>query len=206
MKALLKARELKAFELAEQIGVSATSISKIMNGVTRPRQNTFTKLCQALCNTEEEERALVQAFLNSEKLDEDGEVPSESDKESLKLRAEQFLKRKTESIRFKKEVAAELDKARISYQQDYCEGDLSTDFLIEHDGKRIALECKSNLGRDLEKTETICALLAEQFLATVQIVVPYIEKESGQRQLLALVTSTSLTEFILAEKKCNAQN
>ena len=59
-------------------------------------------------------------------------------------------------------------------RQDYCDGAYSTDFLIEHDGKRIALECKSNLGRDTEKTEAICDLLAKQLNANFIVADNYI--------------------------------
>lgn len=162
LKALLKARKLRAFELADLIGVSATSISKIMNGVSRPRQNTFTKLCQVLCKTNEEEHALVQAFLSSEQLSEDSAPPilSNSEEETLRLRSKQFLERKTEAILFKRRVARELDQAEISYQQDYCDAPYSTDFLIDHKGDRIALECKSNPERDIEKTHMTLELLS----------------------------------------------
>ena len=40
----LKLRGMKAYELGEQIGLSSTSITKIMNGVSRPRKNTFTQM------------------------------------------------------------------------------------------------------------------------------------------------------------------
>jgi len=54
-----------------------------------------------------------------------------------------------------------------------------SDFLIEKDGKRIALECKSNIGRDIEKTEAICALIQEQLnCSQVRIVLPYLEDEA----------------------------
>ena len=46
------------------------------------------------------------------------------------------------------------DKAVIKYRQDYCEGIYSTDFLIEKDDKRMALECKANVERDIAKTVT----------------------------------------------------
>lgn len=59
-------------------------------------------------------------------------------------------------------MARELDKAVIEYKQDYCEGIYSTDFLIERDGKRIALECKCNVGRNFEKTVAIAELLREK--------------------------------------------
>ena len=179
IKRLLKARGMKAYELGEEIGLSPTSISKIMNGVSRPRQNSFTRMCQALCKTKDEERRLVAAFAGTELLDEepDQALPS-SEKVILRLRAEQFLERKTQSIQFKRSVARELDKAGIAYKQDYCEGIYSTDFLIEKDGKRIALECKANVGRDLEKTLAMTELLKEGLVCErVVIVVPYHEDE-----------------------------
>lgn len=144
----------------------------------RPRQNTFTRMCQALCKTKDEERRLVAAFAGTELLDEepDQALPS-SDKVILRLRAEQFLERKTQSIQFKRSVARELDKAGIAYKQDYCEGIYSTDFLIERGGKRIALECKANVGRDLEKTLAQSQLIGGNLKCFIYIVVPFIEEK-----------------------------
>lgn len=182
IKALLLARGLKAYELGEAIGLSATSVSKIMNGVSRPRQNTFTRMCQELCTTKDEEQRLVSAFAGTELLQEEAAPYGKqrnAEQEVLRMRAEQFLERKTQSIQFKRSVARELDKAGIAYQQDYCDGIYTTDFLVEKDGKRIALECKSNVGRDLEKTEAICELIQEQLNCTqVRIVVPYLENDA----------------------------
>lgn len=165
IKSLLRVRGWKAYELGDAIGLSPTSISKIMNGLTRPRQNTFTRMCQVLCQTKEEERRLVAAFSGTEFLEEEpapnSALPA-AEKEILRLRAEQFLERKTQSIQFKRSVARELDKAGIEYKQDYCEGIYSTDFLIEQEGKRIALECKSNVERDFAKTVAMAELLREK--------------------------------------------
>lgn len=182
IKALLLARGLKAYELGEAIGLSATSVSKIMNGVSRPRQNTFTRMCQELCTTKDEEQRLVSAFAGTELLQKEA-VPygkqRNAEQEVLRMRAEQFLERKTQSIQFKRSVARELKKTGIAYQQDYCDGPASTDFLIEHQGQRIALECKSNIGRDIEKTEAICALIKAQLSCNrVCIVLPYLENDA----------------------------
>ena len=182
IKALLLARGLKAYELGEAIGLSATSVSKIMNGVSRPRQNTFTRMCQELCTTKDEEQRLVSAFAGTELLQEEAasyDKQRNAEQEVLRMRAEQFLERKTQSIQFKRSVARELNKAGISYQQDYCQGPYSTDFLIEHNGQRTALECKSNVGRDIEKTEAICALIKAQLSCNrVCIVLPYLENDA----------------------------
>lgn len=191
IKQFLKLRGMKAYELGEEIGLSPTSISKIMNGVSRPRQNTFTRMCQALCKTKDEERRLVAAFAGAEFLEEEpDQVLPSAEKEILRLRAEQFLERKTQSIQFKRSVARELDKAGIEYKQDYCEGIYSTDFLIEQDDKRIALECKANVERDLNKTITIQSLLKEALKCeSVLIVTPYFQIAQPNLITLGLLSS-----------------
>ncbi len=191
IKQLLKLRGMKAYELGETIGLSATSISKIMNGVSRPRQNTFTRMCQALCKTKDEERKLVSAFAGTELLDEepDQALPS-ADKEILRLRAEQFMERKTQSIQFKRSVARELDKAGIEYLQDYCEGIYSTDFLIEKNGKRIALECKANVERDIERAVVTAALLRERLSCDYVITVTLFDIPDTVRGHTDFITAT----------------
>ena len=171
----MEAKKASSLQLTESIGITPTSVSQILNGVTRPRQNTFTRMCQALCKTKEEERRLVAAFAGTELLDEEPDQPLPSaEKEILRLRAEQFLERKTQSIQFKRSVARELDKAGIDYQQDFCEGIYSTDFLIEKDGGRIALECKANVGRDIEKSAMMAEILRKGLKCeTVYTVVPF---------------------------------
>ena len=130
IRALLAARGLKAFELAEKVGISKQSISKIMTGLKRPRQTTFTKICEVLVSTPEEERALVQAYLNSKALKKDRAAPLNPamKADTLRRRAEQFLAQKTQSIQFKRRVAHILDQAGIPYQQDYCEGNYAAIF------------------------------------------------------------------------------
>jgi len=118
-------------------------------------------------------------------------LPSANEKEVLRLRAEQFLERKTQAIAFKRSVARELDKLGIRYTQDYCEGIYSTDFLIEKNGKRIALECKANLERDFEKAIAISELLRQNIKCQTLIVTPYIHegleiKSIGQAKLISL--------------------
>ena len=137
MRQLMEAKKVSGLKLAESIGITPTSVSRILNGQSRPRQNTFTRMCQTLCGNKEEEQKLVAAFAGTELMSEehDRALPS-SEKEILRLRTEQFVERKTQSIQFKRSVSRELDKLGLSYEQDYCEGIYSTDFLIEKDGKK----------------------------------------------------------------------
>ena len=168
---------MKAFELGEEIGLSATSVSKIINGASRPRQNTFTRMCKALCQNKDDELRLVSAFAGTELLEEEpDQALLSADKEILRLRAEQFMERKTQSIQFKRSVARELDKAGIEYKQDYCEGIYSTDFLIERGGKRIAIEAKANVLRDIEKSAMMAEIIRKGLKCDiVYTVVPFRE-------------------------------
>ena len=199
--ALMKQRGLKAFELAEKIALSPTSISKIVNGVARPRQNTFTRMCQVLCETKDEERRLVAAFAGTELLDEElGEASAASNKEILRLRAEQFIERKTQAIAFKRSVARELDKIGVDYEVDHYEGIYSTDFLIQKEGKplkRIALECKANVGRDIDRSIATCEVIQQNLRCEVIVVVPFVDAVCGEAQKKGMKVS-ALSE--LAER------
>lgn len=181
IRALLKQRGLKAFELGEKVALSPTSVSKIVNGVTRPRQNTFTRLCQVLCKTKEEERRLVAAFAGTELLNEEQEdAVAISNMEILNLRAEQFLERKTQAIAFKRSVARQLEKAGIEYDMDYSEGIYSTDFLIHKRSSRLALECKTNFSRDVDRSLAICEVIQEKLNCEVIVVVPFLDAVSDK--------------------------
>ena len=197
--ALMRQRGLKAFELGEKIALSPTSISKIINGVTRPRQNTFTRICQVLCETKDEERRLVAAFAGTELLDEElDEASAASNKEILRLRAEQFIERKTQAIAFKRYVARELDKIGVDYEADHYEGIYSTDFLIQKEGKRLALECKANVGRDIDRSIATCKVIQENLRCEVIVVVPFVDAVCGEARKKGMKVSglSELAELI----------
>ena len=193
IRQLLKKRKMKAYQLAVQVGISPTSISKIINGVTHPRQSTLTRMSQVLCRDQAEQQLLLRAFTGAELFDQAApEKPNNPTEQELqRLRAEQFLERRTQAIQFKRSVARELDKAGIAYQQDYCQGPYSTDFLIEKNGKRIALECLTYMSRKAGQTQTLSKLLqvgldCEQVL----VVVPYLDaSNTGATPILELPTT-----------------
>lgn len=178
VRQLLKKRKMKAYQLAKQVGISPTSISKIINGVTRPRQSALTQISQALCQSKAEQQQLLRAFTGAELFDPAAPAKrnNPTEQELQRLRAEQFLEHRTQAIQFKRSVARELDKAGIAYQQDYCQGPYSTDFLIEKDGQRIALECGANMGREADQPERLAEVLRlELDCSQVLAVVPYLE-------------------------------
>jgi transcriptional regulator with XRE-family HTH domain len=175
IRILMGRRQLTGVQLAEDIGLSATSVSRILTGHSNPKQVTFTRLMKRLCESPEEEQMMLRAFtgLKAPAVEEPvTEDPRNAVEE--RERVERWLEARTQAITFKDAVARELDKAGIFYRRDVCEGFASADFLIEHGPARIAIECKFNVSRDFDKTVGIARLLCELLHCTqVFIVVPF---------------------------------
>ena len=198
VRLLMARRGLTGAALSREIELSKTSISKILQGHSKPKQVTFSLLMKALCTTPEEEQMMLKGFTGEayelpeliveETETNEAEVPSaerdnysqsEYNRQMEVQRAERYLEMKTQSIAFKRSVARELNNAGISYEQDYCEGIYSTDFLIERDGQRLALECKFNVHRDMEKAVTVAEILLEKLSCDqVSIIVPFLDPTS----------------------------
>ena len=168
-------RKLTGARLAEDIGLSATSVSRIITGHSKPKQVTLTRLMKRLCTSPDDEQLLLRAFTGLK-----GPVAEESltdDPRNVieeRERVERWLEARTHAITFKQAVARELDKAGITYRQDVCDGIASADFLVEHGSTRIAIECKFNVSRDFDKTLGIARLLCELLRCDwVFVVVPF---------------------------------
>lgn len=161
LRALMESKKVSGLKLAEDIGISPTSVSRILNGQSRPRQVTLSRITKALCQDRSEEQALLRAYSGLEALPEEQAVNDERNAQAEEERVRRFLEVKTQSILFKRSVARELDKAGVEYVQDYCKGAVSTDFLIERGGKRIALECRFNVQRDFERAVLTARVLRE---------------------------------------------
>jgi transcriptional regulator with XRE-family HTH domain len=168
-------RRLTGAKLAEDIGLSPTSVSRIITGHSKPKQVTLTRLMKRLCASGQDEQLLLRAFTGlktpsaEEPLSDDPRNTSEE-----RERVERWLEARTQAITFKDAVARELDKAGIVYRRDVCDGIASADFLIEQGETRIAVECKFNVSRDFDKTVGIARLLCELLRCTwVFVVVPF---------------------------------
>lgn len=158
---LMEQRGVSGQQLAEAVGITPTSVSRILNGQSRPRQVTLTRLMESLCDGKSEQQALLRAYSGLEALPEEQALSDEQNARLNEERVKRFLEVKTQSILFKRSVARELDKAGIEYQMDYCKGTVSTDFLVKAGGKRIALECRFNVQRDFERAVITAKLLRE---------------------------------------------
>jgi len=182
LRELMDRQNLMGAKLAEEIGLSATSVSQILTGKTRPRQVTLSRLMKRLCTSKEDEQMLISAYESkgAEGLPLTPLVSEAANAQAEEERVRRFMEVKAQSIAFKRSVTRELDKAGITYRQDVTENLVVTDFLVEVGSKRVALECKFNLRRDMAKTLISARLIRKQFdCDEVLIVVPFYEEEDG---------------------------
>ena len=177
VRSLLLRRGLTGAQLGNEIGLSATSVSRIIQGHSKPRQVTVSRLMRRLCVTADEEQMLVRAFTGLPgSIAEESSAGDTVDLLAGRERVERWLEARTQAIVFKNAVAKELDKAAISYQRDVCDGIASADFVVRRGGQRIAVECKFNVRRDFDKTVGIAHLLCELLRCNrAIIVVPFVD-------------------------------
>lgn len=171
VRQLMEAKKVSGLKLAESIGITPTSVSRILTGQSRPRQVTLTRIMQQLCQTQDEEQLLIRAYSGLESLPQEAVSDDKRNAEEEEARVMRFLEVKTQSILFKRSVAKELDRSGINYTMDFCQGAISTDFLIERGGKRIALECRFNVHRDLERALLTAKVLKRELMCDQVITV-----------------------------------
>ena len=203
----MERRELTGSQLAEDIGLSAASVSRIVTGQSRPRQVTLSRLMKRLCTSKEEEQMLVAAYESraAENLPLTPIATEAANAQAEEERVRRYMEVKAQSITFKRSVARELDKAGVIYRQDVTEKLVVTDFLLEHGDQRIALECKYNLHRDLEKSVISARMIREKFHCDqVFIVVPFCEEDGGNdldcEEEIRILPLQDLAEAINFEK------
>lgn len=173
----MERKKLTGQQLSAKIGLSQTSVSKILKGHSKPRQTTLTRILQNLCDTPEEERPLLNAYSGAAfDLPEESVAESPANYQADRERIERYMEMRTQAMSFKNALARVLRENDFKYQRDYCEGNFSIDFLVQIGEQQIALESKFNTNRDLEKSIG----LAQRFLANTKstvtiVVVPYID-------------------------------
>jgi transcriptional regulator with XRE-family HTH domain len=176
IRALISRHGLTGAQLGEEIGLSATSVSRIIQGHAKPKQVTLSRLMKRLCVNPEDQQLILRAFTGVAV--PATEEPVSGDPRNTvaeRERIERWLEARTQAITFKDAVARELEKAGIAYRRDVCDGIASADFLIEQGKVAIAIECKFNVGRDFDKTLGIARLLKELLHCDrVFVVVPFI--------------------------------
>lgn len=178
LRDLMDRHKMTGARLAEAIGISATSVSQILTGKTRPRQVTLSRMMRVLCESPEDEQVLLSVYEAqrntklpvSSVLDEGANAATEEE------RVRRFLEMKVQAVAFRNKVAGTLDKIPIPYQSDFTKGSIITDFMIEAGGQRIALECRANVQRDREKSLVSARIIRDELKSDqVLIVVPELD-------------------------------
>jgi transcriptional regulator with XRE-family HTH domain len=144
IKKLIRGQEFTGQELANRIGIGPPNLSQIVNGHAKPREGTFSKLCEVLGNDKKDEKLLVDAFLRlKEGAPEVVPVDPEASQRAEIERAERFLEMKAQSIAFRRSVGRELDAAGFSFEADYCSEIYATDFFVNKRAKHSKHKDKS---------------------------------------------------------------
>lgn len=159
--------------LAEEIGISATSVSQILTSKTRPRQVTLSRMMRVLCQNNKDEQALLSAYesLGKTKLPVSPAFNDEANAATEEERVRRFLEMKATAVAFRNKVDGVLDQSSISYQSDFTKGSVITDFLVKAGGKRIALECRANVKRDLEKSLVSARIIRDELKCDLVVIV-----------------------------------
>jgi hypothetical protein len=153
-------------------------------------------MMKVLCENRKHEQVLLAAYESPVEttLPVSPVLDDEANAATGEERVRQFLKMKTTAIAFRKEVALALDGIGVSYRSELARGPVITDFLIEKDGKRVALECRANVKRDPEKSLVSARIIRDELKCDqVFIVVP--EYDGGLRVRLVDETSIRYTEL-----------
>lgn len=175
LRELMDRHDLTGVKLAKEIGISSVSVSNILTGKSRPRQVTLSRMMKRLCESPEDEQALLSAYesLSGEKVPVSSVVDDGQNAATEEERVRRFMEMKAKSIAFRKAVARELCNSKLQVQQEYTQGNVTTDFLIKKGGRRIALECRANVKRDMEKSLVSARIIRDELKCDrVFIVVP----------------------------------
>lgn len=184
IKFLLAQRKLTAKELAHRVNLSETSISKLVNGITKPRQANFTRIIQELCEKPEEVQQLLAAYaqIDEELEDEQQQMDPEVYQRLEEDRVRSYLQAKSQSIAFREQVAVDLQQSGVTFLGPHQHQEIICDFFVPGPPS-IAIECKANPNRDWDRTLTSAQLFrAELPCDEVVLVVPSLAKISSDDQ------------------------
>lgn len=198
IKTLLSKHGITAKELAQRVNLSETSLSKIVQGITKPRQANFTRIIEELCKSQGEEQELITAYalIEQEIADEQPQLDPETYQRIEEERVRSYLKAKARSIAFREQVATTLTASGIPFDSPYSNADLICDFLI-CGPPHIAIECNANPARDWDRAVTSARLLLKELPCDhVIVVVPEITDALSNAE--ALFRTVKLSELIAA--------
>ena len=160
LQSLLGKTNTAQITLAQGIGKSNASISKILNGKAVPTSETYCHIRDFLKLNDKDEEELDRAYILLHTPDI-GKTKALSYKAPLKyIQGEdndsyQYLD--ANKVLLRRHVEAILQDLDIHFDSNHVEGSIASDFLINHQGKRIALIC-SRHAQYLEGADTMVAM------------------------------------------------
>ncbi len=175
IRLLMQRRELTGNQLAADIGISATSVSKIVTGQSKPKQLTLTRLIKRLCTNAEEEQMVIRAFTGlMDTMPDESEQPPRPLPEDEIERVTRYIEVKSMSVAFRSDVEDVLKEANVSFEKDFRNDPFICDFMLDLHERRIAIDCKYNVNRDWDRTYATVKLLRENLPCDeVVIAIPY---------------------------------
>lgn len=201
LRSFMERKRVTGQTLAGLIGISATSVSKILHGHSKPRQATLSAIMKALCDNPEEETEIRNSYYGIDNdLPEEQVEESQSSYNAERDRVSRYMEIKTQAIAFKNALERFLSEGEFSYTRDYCEGNFSIDFLVKTGDTLIALESKFNTSRDLDKSIGLAQLFHSNTRCDkTYLVVPYIDhiSEAATKAHTATIEIIPLQEVIL---------
>lgn len=168
LKELLSERRLTGQWLAEQVGVSAPSISKILSGRSRPRMGTFNKIAHAIARSPAEEQELIEAYhgliqgLSPMDRKESYHRQISEDAWAAKQQIVKVMENRAYQADFRASVESVLQSLKVEYKRDYAENGVATDFLVSVEDETIAIECRPQIHRQLAQTFGFAYLVSER--------------------------------------------
>lgn len=144
IRKLMKKRGVSGRRLSERLNVSKTTISKILTGKARPKQDTFSEICTALCHDDHERNELIEAYTGVRPT---STAATKSLRESYPARQETVEQRLQDRVRewpFKEIVSNQLHEWGMQYKRNIVCNEAATDILITQQGRRIAVECRAD--------------------------------------------------------------
>lgn len=194
VKFLIAQRGYTSKEFAERVNLSPTSLSKIVNGITKPRQANLTRIIEELCETPKEEQQLLSAYAQIEE-----QLSAETDSVDPALferleedRVRRYLQVKAQSIAFREQVADILRNSGKPFQGPHQNEDIICDFFLPGPSS-IAIECKANPNRDWGRSFTAARLFRTELPADrVLLAVPELKSIPVEIRKQAKSASTEI--------------
>lgn len=211
--ALIRAMEKKGItgkQLAQAVGLSENSISKLVTGKAKPRRKTQQLIAEYLYYDDERGRySLANYQIESTKAADGSKSTSENSIEAdLEPRVRLQMKDRVQGLIFKDVVQAALDRTKICYTRDYYDHLVACDFLCQPEdadlAKAIALFCKYDPVSNWHET-ILTASIAKQEIGCehVLVVCPYLshnahsEKRRLNEHVVEVVPLAKLDDFLL---------